>query len=206
MIFAPRLAINTAPTEEHLLPRLRRINLCVRLTNVSLSRKYRMRLWAGNRNFCKWEFHRRFNFLLILEGGQVDRKGWALPARPNRGPCQGFSWPYLFLNSREDGKAFLQLGLVYWGDFPATPNTTLLLTLAINGPSSGPEAWVGSDGWAKGDTDPLVRRFVSLTTPQLVARGTDLISFSSLPTLSAPYVFPSFSRCKHTASNIKLPK
>lgn len=110
MIFAPSLAINTAPTEEHLLPGLRRINLRVRLTNVSLSRKYRMRLWAGNRNFCKWEFHRRFNSLLILEGGQVD---CVLPARPNRGPCQGFSWPYLFLNSKEDGKTFLQLDLVY---------------------------------------------------------------------------------------------
>lgn len=118
MIFAPSLAINTAPTEEHLLPGLRRINLRVRLTNVSLSRKYRMRLWAGNRNFCKWEFHRRFNSLLILEGGQVD---CVLPARPNRGPCQGFSWPYLFLNSKEDGKTFLQLDLVYWGDFPGHP-------------------------------------------------------------------------------------
>lgn len=203
MIFAPSLAINTAPTEEHLLPGLRRINLRVCLTNVSLSRKYRMRLWAGNRNFCKWEFHRRFNSLLILEGGQVD---CVLPARPNRGPCQGFLGPTCSWTPRKMGRPFFSWILSTEGIFPATPKPTLLLTVAISGPSSGPEAWVGSDGWAKGDTDPLVPCFVSLTTPQLVARGTDLISFSSMPTLSAPYVFPSFSRCKHTTSNIKLPK
>ena len=38
-----------------------------------------MRLWAGNRNFCKREFHRRLNSLLILEGGKADKEGLGAP-------------------------------------------------------------------------------------------------------------------------------
>ena len=172
-----------------------------------------MRLWAGNRNFCKRGSHRRLNALLILDGGKVDRKGWVPPTRPMPMPNTSLGQS---LTLKEDGKAFLW---VAWassmeGDFCSqipkrTPphcshSRTFVWARIYRFPTSKPGQEVTAG--QKGDTDPPVGRFVSLTTPQLVARGTDLISFLSLPTLPAPYFVPSFCRCKRTTSNIKLPK
>lgn len=82
-----------------------------------------MRLWAGNRNFCKQKFHRRLNSLLILEGGKVDRKDWTPPARPKWRPMPRISLELPVLDLEGGWKAFLQMamGLIYRGDFPHHP-------------------------------------------------------------------------------------
>lgn len=75
------------------------------------------------------------------EGGKVDTRGWTPPARPRWRPGPSIFLGLPVLNLSGGWKAFLLVARAFTeGIFSTSSNSTPFLTVAISGPSSGPEA------------------------------------------------------------------